>query len=404
MRMFLHLLHCELKKALAALPQLLAGAIALIIFIGAIAFCCVQILYHRTATGAIPVALVVEEDSSMMDWAMDFTKEMESTSSLFSFTIMNDNDARNSLKNGSVSALMVIPEGVIDSILSGTNIPIQVIFPSESDIATVLLQELTMAGGKTLASAQAGIYTTTDLYLTYGHKKDLKASYDEINRTNLKYALARDLLFRRVNVSSTGSLSTENYYLCSAILLFLFLAGTSCSSFLSRENRAFYQKLKHCQSGALSVTAARMLTTFLLYLGMGLFLFCFCLFVFFQDSGRVFPVLSSMADLAAVILFTSAFVCMVYDVTRTVSEGILALSITSLLMLFVSGIFIPSAFFPQALRQIGQFLPTSFQFRALGGIYTETLETNSILALFVWTLVCFVISWLSHHVRKEHLS
>ena len=61
------LLKLELKNTLKKFPQILLGAIALILLISAVAFCSNKYLYKLPVSTNINIALAVEDDSFLMN-------------------------------------------------------------------------------------------------------------------------------------------------------------------------------------------------------------------------------------------------------------------------------------------------------------------------------------------------
>ena len=83
-------------------------------------------LYER-----IVVGVVLPEDDRLAGKAMSMAASLESVGSLCDFVTVDEKTAENGLENGEFYAVMKIPEGLIESIMDGTNLPVRVVFPGE---------------------------------------------------------------------------------------------------------------------------------------------------------------------------------------------------------------------------------------------------------------------------------
>ncbi|MDD3205350.1 MAG: ABC transporter permease [Lachnospiraceae bacterium] len=394
----------ELKKLFHALPKFLIGAIVLTLFISTVAFCGIKLLYPSDVPTTVQIDLVTADTSDASRLAVNFISQMQSTKSMFTFQFADEEKAYQDLHTGKAAAVMLLPTNMVESIIDGTNKPVQVIFADTSALSTLLLQELTSAGGQLLSSAQAGIYTITDLYIANNLTEYLQASYDSINRTNLSYALARDQIFQRKSTSATGKLSVTAYYVCSAALLFLLLFGAACSFHLSAEPLSFCQKLKSMQIPNALVILVQWFVTFLSYL----FITVLVLFLFYMVDGFLLPndlgfpafSISRIFVLLFLLIFISIFVVCIYRLTPNASTGILLLFVLSLLLLFLSGCFIPAAFFPDSLRTLSACLPTTYMQQLLGIWITDAPCTfvPFVPAAFYMAFF-FIFAWFGYSRR-----
>lgn len=392
----------ELKKIIHALPQLLLGTMVLTFIIGTIAFCGVKLLYPDSAFDTMQIDIVLSENSPASISAIDLVRNMQSTKDMFVFQIVDKNSAYADLANGKAVAIMIVPDNMINQILDGTNSPIQIVFAKSSSLSTLLLQELTGAGAKILSSAQAGIYTITDLYVEAGLQEYLQESYDTINRTNLNYALARDRIFQIKSTSVTGTVSVITYYSASAVLLLLFLYGSVCSTFLTNEPKAFQQKIKALSIPSYFIILIQWLCTFLIY--YGIYILLFLLMSVLSRTG--FPIAASshilLLSCSILIAFISSYTVMIYRITPTSATGILVLTISSLLFLFLSGAFIPTAFFPNSMTWISMHLPTTDAFHKTAMILSDVSSTQYNGTLLIYSIIFLWIAEIGRQFAFKH--
>lgn len=406
----------ELKTALRTIPGLCLGSFLLLLLMGVFAFCGSLLLYHQAPLPQITISFVSEDSSALSTLAVDFISGMESTKDLFLFRQMTEKEAYAALESGQAAAVVLLPPGLAESILAGSNPPVQIILPPSSGLSSLLLQELTSAGAKTLSSAQAGIYTITDLYVEHDLKAYLQESYHALNALNLQYALARDRIFRPVTTSPTGGLSTAAYYGLSSLLTVFMLFGTTCSSFLGSRPTAFQAKLRTCSISGSSYLLARLLSIFVFFTCIASFILMLltALWGIFQVTGGAFlsdvAITTNMAALLRpesiltflnILLFVSAFNLLIYQIGQSPGGCILLLFFGSMLLLFLSGAFIPIAFFPQNIRRFTCLLPTTAALRLLGGILLGSVSAFQNALLLCHSLLCILLSLLLNHLHQK---
>ncbi len=404
LRFLLSYMILELKKIRHALPQLLIGTIVLMMIISFIAFCGVTFLYPDSSFDQVQIAIILPDNADSSRSVIDLVGNLNPAKELFSFYITDKKSAYADLANEKAIAIMIIPNNMIDEILDGTNSPVQIIFAKSSSLSTMLLQELTSAGAKILSSAQSDIYTITDLYLTEGLQDYLAEAYDILNRSNLHYVLARDRIFQNRNSSATGSLSISTYYTASAILLILFLFGNVCSTFLTNEPKAFLQRTRSLLLPNYFIILIQWFCTYLVYYGILILLFLILFLLGHSDFPIIIPSSMSLSSCALVIAFISSYTVMIYRITPTLGTGIFILTISTLLFLFLSGAFIPTAFFPDSLIPISRYSPFTASFYKMGEILTGVSSPQYDRRLLLSSIF---FSWIAkigygYRIRKYH--
>jgi len=393
---FLTYLSLQIKRAVHKLPVLLWGIFLLIGLIGIVAYCSISIYTHSMEQGLLSeklsIDLVLQDTGKDTSLALQFVENMESTKDILSFRTVSMEEAYRDLEEQNTVAVMILPPGILQSILDGTNQSIQIIFPATSDLSTLVVRELTSSGAVMLDAAQSGIYTLTDLYIEENLQSYLADSYEKLNQINLSYALARDRLFTTKNTSVLGDNSVLTYYISSAIWLVLLLFGILCAPFLSHESICFTDKLRQAGITTPFLVLSKWITTFIIYtiicillLGIGSFIF---------PEYFAIPLTSlSIEFFFLIIAFTAAYVVLFYEITPNAALGILCITICSILLLFLSGGFIPIAFFPDSLKAISHILPTTYGLRSLSSILSRQSTEQSVLyPLMGYTLLCLSIS------------
>ena len=251
-------LKLELKRALKRLPHMAAGAIVLMAMLGTIAFAASKLLYGETTLERVTIGVVLPEEDRIARQLVRMLGTYDSVRSVCEFSFMDSSEAEKQLRDGEIFGIMNVPEGLVQGIINGTNIPVTITLPQGNALENRVFKELTSAGARTLGSAQAGIYAGDQLLLNYDLAGGISQLEADLNRIYMAYSLPRADLFEHVKVSATGDVDTLEFYGISAFVLYLLLAAIPVSGYLTPESRVMSQKLSLAGIGPWMATAARL--------------------------------------------------------------------------------------------------------------------------------------------------
>lgn len=388
----------ECKRFIRVFPYALLGAMVLLFFIGTIAFCASSSLYAAEGFEVRKVAILSEDrENPYITFGMGIISQMDSTSSTLSFEFYEEEEAYRALKNGDVIAILYFPDNVVDGILYGSNIPIEVIFPTGNDISSVFLTEITGAFGSMLSSAQAAIYASTDLYYALGMQSELSNAYDVINLTNIRQVLDREDVFVYEQSGLEKEITTMDYYTVSGILFFFLLFGSSFAFVMQPESEAFMQLHRSLKKSEFLYLLCRMISCFLFY-----FLWCFLLYFAMEVLNSAFSlwphftfkINGQMIGYFLILsVFMSAYNNLIYFALKDITSAILALFFIGTGMLLLSGGILPSVFLPEQIRTLGQFLPSAYLHRGLTECFLNGKD-YPYLPLILYSLVFLFFTWL----------
>ncbi|MGN0347797.1 MAG: ABC transporter permease [Lachnospiraceae bacterium] len=389
-----------LKKILYQLPAVFFLSLLLIALLGTAAVCAQKILYAGQPLVRASVAIVTPDPDDMyFKFAINMLENMESTAESLEFHLCNtEKEGYRLLDQGRIIALIVFPENAINSILTGENIPIQVVFDSRNELSASVLAELTAAGTRLLSSAQAGTYTTSRLYYTYETEQELNEAYNDVDLLNFSYCLYRQELFHRTPISFGGTENTIIYYASSALLLFLLLFGSAFLQTLSSGSVAFCDKLKCYGITPFSHLSIRFFGYFLcLFAGGNLFLFLGGQILKHLQKGAkedsVLQMLSfeynsvTFLCLFVFALFLATYFFFIQAICHEKNAAVLLFFLLSSGLMLISGSIIPLAFFPEIIRSVAPVLPTYHFQLLLSGLLEGKILTMADLGLHALSLV-----------------
>lgn len=389
MRMCLVFLKLELKRAYQRFPQMLAGAIALLFLAGAIALLAGRALYGDAAAGRIAVGVVLPKEDALAKQMISMISSLDSVKSMCDFRYVEQEEGIKELQEGTLSAVMDMPEGLIQGIMDGTNPSVRIVMPGDAWLESRIFQELTEAGARILGASQAGIYAGNELYLAAGQAEQIPQLEKELNQIFLAYSLPREDYFRHQRVAATGDVEVPVFYGISAWVLFLLLMAIPVSGYLLPYRPVMRQKLTLAGAGAFIRVLGRIL-------GLGSLFFTMSLVVGIMGKAlaaaaaaleeslagaagivkalEAAEILSSGSRAAAmgvpswievwtvmflVCLASAAFVVLLYQAAGTLLGGIMLLFLAVTAQHFLAGGFLPEVFLPEVLRRLVPVMPSA---------------------------------------------
>ncbi|MCM1049020.1 MAG: ABC transporter permease [Clostridiales bacterium] len=390
----------ELKRMIKLMPSMLFEACILLLILAAVAFGAGKLLYQDSPLIRINIAVIEEEENPLTDMAVNYIQGMESIAEHCSFNIVTKEEGFKLLNEGNAAAVLYLPAGMIEGIMNGNNVPVQVFFPENAGIESALLKELTDAGLKMLRVAQAEIYGIYDTAKEYDTLDMLSVMETDIDMYNLAFALDRLALYEIQQVSATGSLNFGQYMAASGAVFFLMLMGMTCYPMMQPYPAALRAQLKRSEIGlgkqcfgkwlcglcSIAISAA----FFLLIVKSVLKAFNYSEWLPTMSLGQI-------GTAVVILICISTFIFMIFQMAANGSAAILALFFISMIMQYFSGGILPSAFLPAAVWNVGKLLPTKYLIEAAGSMYTGAGSFRVIGILLGFTAAFGIVAYIAAH-------
>jgi|GEM_PF-243934 len=396
----LNLIKIEVKRALRFLPHIVVGALALCFIIGVISFSASKVLYEKKDKNKVNIALSMPDDEKSAKFMISIIKDMKSIKENCNFVQVNNTEAAYKMvRDGEAYGAIIIPKHLARDIMDGTNTPATVLLPNKSSIEAMLIKDLIDGGTKSLSSAQAGIYAITYEYEDVYNKRLTKALQDSINIKYFDHTLARESYFNHKEISVTGELTIIEYYICSGIVFFMLLLGMIFSKVLSPSNNAFYEKLKSYRISRGIIMLTRITSVFVTYMIIAIGGFCIYVGIskYLGNDIVVFKIRDYLLLIFVVLCAVSFIVC-IFTITESQISGSLLLFISTLVMNFISGGFIPTVFLPKPIQSLAPYMLTNVLSKQIGSIFTGEIDVNSfvsaceiIIGIYILTAIVLTI-------------
>lgn len=378
------------------LPALWIKAVILAVVAGVIAFCGQKISAGKNRE---PVLIgYTAAGDRMTEMAVSFVENMESVKNWCELVPVTETEGMDRLKDGSLAALIVLPDDVMQGILDGSNRPATLYIAGEQSASGMIFEELARAGVGMLCTAQAEIYAAGDLVREYGgaeqdaqlqaYAVDLDELYRQIDSYNLSIVLKREQYFKERTLSATGNEGTAVYFGSVLCTLYLLTAGLFLIPYLSRK-----QEEQLWFSGRLGISATvqcagKSFIAFLLWTAQLVPLFL--LWIFFRNR---LPI--SWAGFGGIgeVLTGGLFLILWVQLATMWSEkrrvALMCAGLLAIVSAYFAGCFVPPALMPKAAETLSAFLPGTLIRNGFVRLFSGRASFSSML----WkNLICGVLA------------
>lgn len=398
MNMFFRLLRAEWKRMVSILPGIAARAAVMVFLLGFLAVCAVQADDSLERVHPFSIGYSISEDDSLGEFAVFYVEHMDSMSGICRFVRVTPEEGDSLLKRGRIAAYIQFPEQFVEKIIDGTNEPVLIRMPEKTTVESALLMDVAKAGAKMLSVSQAEIYASYSLALQSGQPELIPQMQDDINEWNIRLALNRGELFRDRVLSATGTVGVLEYGAASVLVFCLFLMGIPCCSFLIPASDTITRSLLRAGVGKWQQVLAR-------YLVMATVLFLFSILLLTGitvgtgsglglDLSVDFGSMETWTGIMMVCLCVSSIQMFCCHLASKESAAIMLVFWISLLLLFLSGGFLPSVFLPEQLRTAAGYLPGVWMLKTISALFSwnSTGENHVVLMGFSLLFVCLTVA------------
>lgn len=416
MKKKLEYLRLQIVSSFVWVPKIILVSVILAVIIGAAAFGISAYTSNSDDSSLLKVAIVYDDNdnSKYIRQAMSLIADEETVSAVCSLVEMDEESALTGLKDGTVDVVVLIPKGLIRSIMNGQNKTIEMIFPSVGvNNSSYIYQEMINAGTSVVSTAEAGIYSMDDvLNALFSGQKDKQTELEnKLSEIYFSYGLDRSIYFSVTDVSKTEGLSTTQFYIAAGFMLLLLFSGIVCEKLFVVNNNSLTRVLRIAGIKEGYISFSRIMGICLVYTG---FFWLVCIFL--GIVGLRFPAVFNYYELSSPLdLITSliglfvinyailSFIFFIFILIDNTIYKVIGLFIIGIVCMYMSGCIIPSSLLPNVVRIIGNFLPTYYFFRLIGQIMTTNINPillleNVLIAVVLTSLASLV---LKLRVRRE---
>lgn len=407
MKLFFLYIQLQLKLYKKSLPKIGLSMLISVLLLGGVALL-FQTL-NPAGKNTIRIGIVAQEKEPYLNWIIDAVKQAKSAKYTCELIRSDDEeDANRQLQNGELTAVLVIPENYIYSLIEGDTNPVIIRFgKGQTGITSFLVRLLGDAVADVMLHTQAGIYAM-DKYYNEKQLSGMEVSEALLNIQYLQQALTREKLFTVEETEGMSTLQSGKHYFAVIFLLFFLCLGMCMGKLLLPESHTMQAKLSAIHLGRTAQVLTRLCALFAVYSLLYALTACAATLVFTLyhsplegTSGYTVTqwLRLWLSLLPALLLICSILQCVFAWAGDTLS-GILFLFFATLFGGYLSGYFYPLSFFPDALLRLAPYLPTGCLYHYLAACLSGEHMLPVLRNLLLYSTAFICLSWLGSYVKN----
>ena len=309
----------------------------------------------------VNIGIAIPEGEGISRLATQYISSMNSVRSVCDFYYLDEQEAVEQLEQGTLQAVVVLPEGFYHDVQVGINPPAQIYFPKDAAQNTQIFEELVTAGVSFLQTAEAGVYAALDTASYYGIELQGVGLGDTIAYLFANQMLKRDSVYSGKMLSPLGNLSVAEYYYAAGFVILLMMCGIQFGFLYGKRKRSVEDKLKTRGVGSIRQSIVKVLvmtmflyvTGLLYYLaGIGIASRTRTYFVFYQ--GKTWYVLLLLC------LGIAIYFHVLYELAGSSSQAAVFVFAVNIITIIGAGVLVPEAYLGKEIAGISRFLPMKY--------------------------------------------
>lgn len=336
----------------------------------------------------VNIGVAIPEGESISRLATQYISSMDSVRSVCDFYYLDEQESVEQLKQGTLQAVVVLPEGFYHDVQVGINPPAQIYFPKDVAQNTQVFEELVTAGVSFLQTAEAGVYAALDTASYYGIELQGAGLGDTIAYLFVNQMLKKDSVYSARMLSSMGNLSVAEYYYAAGLVILLMMCGIQFGFLYGKRNRSVEDKLKIRGVGSIrqSVVKILVMTEFLYvtgllyyFAGIGIAGWTKTYFVFYQGT--------TWYALLLLCLGIAIYFQVLYELSGSSSQAAVFVFAVNVITIIGAGILIPEAYLGKGIAGISHFLPMKYWNVYAAGMLEGEISKDSVAGTVFFLLM-----------------
>ena len=336
----------------------------------------------------VNIGIAIPEGESISRLATQYISSMDSVRSVCDFYYLDEQEAVEQLKQGTLQAVVLLPEGFYHDVQVGINPPAQIYFPKDAAQNTQVFEELVTAGVSFLQTAEAGVYAALDTASYYGIELQGAGLGDTIAYLFAHQMLKRDSVYSARMLSAMGNLSVAEYYYAAGLVILLMMCGIQFGFLYGKRNRSVEDKLKIRGVGSIrqSVVKILVMTEFLYvtgllyyFAGIGVAGWTKTYFVFYQGT--------TWYALLLLCLGIAIYFHVLYELSGSSSQAAVFVFAVNVITIIGAGVLIPEAYLGKEIAGISHFLPMKYWNVYAAGMLEGEISKDSVAGTVFFLLM-----------------
>ncbi|WP_053218266.1 ABC transporter permease [Virgibacillus senegalensis] len=361
--------HKQLQKKWKSLPLLLLFPIILI----ALFFYIVSSILLPDEDETIQVGLVDLDKSEETTMLVDVIDNSSLLGSYIHITHFTGPEAERAVKDGTISAYIAFPEQFTNDLYTGKSVEIPIVGNADRPVESYVIKELVESMTRYIASAQASILTINEYakQLPISDKKRQEILLDQFNEFMIYTLSAKGKIFNEREVTNLTTSNPAHYYALAGWFVLTTIWFFGIFTLLGDdEGTSMWNRMRLYNVTFLQRMISRLAVTF--GYGMLLAMSGFILYIkltktefYLIDFGRI----TLLVTIYSLLFLTGMAISDL--LFRSKKMTLFIQGIFTGLVLFISGAFIPSLYFPEKVQTV---LPYLFSAQAFDQLTKVAME------------------------------
>lgn len=347
---------------------------------------------------------IVDYDNSMGSrMAISSLETKGYISDLVSTIQIEESEARKQLKDGYISAVVIIPQGFATSLYEGSNRSLSVYVNSRQGTNSELAKSFFMSAGDMVTAGQSGIYTIYHMLVKtgIGHEESYKKTQDAMNKLVLM-SMGRNEVFEKSVVTDMPQISPTQYYIVGISVMFMMLSGVAGVRLMTHDYEAgTMARILISPLSILKYILAKLTT--IVAIGLLEFISILLPFTIIFETGFSIANLPVLLIVLAVILSSSAFCILVTAWVKNSSYATIACVICIFIICLVGGCIFPVASMSEMLKLTSNLMLSKWAVQGVAMALTggELINILSICGITLIFGLVFIVAAVLAFARRE---
>ncbi len=376
MTVFLTYIRLRIKAVMKIFPSMCVMTLLLCLSLGGMLYMQserAEALTEGEEDTRLGLGIVGVDGSGYLTSLFPLLKNMDSSSEEVNFITYKDREsAADAIRSGRIYAAILIPDGLVDSLLAGETGKMTLLFPvTGAGIETLMVRELSASVSSVISSMESGSHALEQYCIASGiNDWDAIAGHQtDLLLNTLQDLLHRNRLFQIKYVRTSEQVSIESFYLIAMVLLLYLMLGIMCAGSFIRTDESLTSLLKIRGVRSLHQVAAEWVSLlsllgcicalFLPLIGLAL-----CRMpITFSAFGVTDPVFMERFLLFGlrsipVLLLAASIDLMIYEFSPNLITGVIMQFLVMISLAYASGVFYTARTMPSVLQAVSGILPT----------------------------------------------
>jgi ABC-2 type transport system permease protein len=230
----------QLKRMFKSFPAVFIITIAMAACIGGLAYLYMKNGIFSEEQQRYHIGIVGDLSDTYLGFGIYAVESLDTSRYMIEFENLTEAEAKDKLRKGELTAYICVPDGFVESIVSGENDRKITYVTSEGQegVTGILMDELSEIASTLVTRSQSAVYGMQNLMWKNGMGDNIKDAEIEISKKYIAMLLKRTKLceVEDIGVANDLSISLEEFYACSLTLFLILIFGINSSYLFSHRN------------------------------------------------------------------------------------------------------------------------------------------------------------------------